>query len=153
MKRVVWSLGCILFEIMTLNPPYKDISGDKCENFVTKGIRPLLDYHRDIIPTEFWKNGIWNNLVIMFEKCTSLDSKNRPTVSHLLEILGKIQVEDFVDYRWGETDGSTTENFQEKLELLTISMEKAVKERDMKRVDQLLVQIQRLRSQYSDTQS
>jgi hypothetical protein len=138
---------------MTLNPPYKDISGDKCENFVTKGIRPLLDYHRDIIPMEFWKNVIWNNLVIMFEKCTSLDPKNRPTVAHLLEILGKIQVEDFVNYQWGETDGSTMENFQEKLETLTISMEKAVKERDMKRVDQLLVQIQRLRSQYSDIES
>jgi len=69
----IWSFGMVLFEILTLCPPFIDEDPLKIPERITEGHLPVVD---DLIEL----NGDYNGLVELHEICTSLSPHERPTI-------------------------------------------------------------------------
>jgi len=81
-KCDVWSFGMVLYQLMTLKPPYWDRDRFEATELIEKGIRPTLD----LLPQD------WSELLQIFITCTELDPEKRPdaaTVSAKLLALNK----------------------------------------------------------------
>lgn len=95
----VWSLGCVLFELLTLYPPYYNFESPQM--FAGVGMRPPLDLHttpgpdvgidRIIVPQELQQDPLWKQLVIVYESCTNSLPEDRPSIEEVKEMIQKIK--------------------------------------------------------------
>jgi len=84
-KVDIWSFGMVLFEMLTLDIPYRqeNLSRFDIPKHIRRGIRPTmspLDAAGDRAP-----------LVDVFKRCTELDVTVRPTARDIIQLLKKIQ--------------------------------------------------------------
>jgi len=78
----VWSFGMVLFELLTLKPPYSDVPSFDVPGKIISGIRPTL--LRDLTPE-------YEPLMVLFQKCTEMQPQERPDISLVKEELHTIQ--------------------------------------------------------------
>lgn len=71
-KSDIWSLGCVIYEMITLLPPFRANSMQALSNKVKKG------FYADI-PKHFS-----DDLRVVVSKCLQLDPKNRPSCDQIL---------------------------------------------------------------------
>src|SRR6185503_12886596 len=127
---LVWSLGCVLFELMTLHFPYSGINPTDCENFIINGIRPMLQYHQNIIPKEYLNDSIWKNLVFIFENCTLLQPEKRLNINQILELLNNIHLENNNDEKEKKEEKLDRNELEFKMKSVQDSLIKATESAD-----------------------
>lgn len=71
----VWSYGMLIYELICLERPYHEIQQFDIPDLVLAGIRPLFP-PMDLEP--------YRKLIKIFEDCTTLDPKKRPSMKKLL---------------------------------------------------------------------
>lgn len=86
----VWSLGCVLFELITLRTPHDNIRDIGQE--VLAGHRPSMraylvpeEDNKITVPLEMQENPLWKSLVEVFEACTEVDPEDRPSVEEVMD--------------------------------------------------------------------
>jgi serine/threonine protein kinase len=80
-KADVWSVGMVLFELMTLKMPYEDEDSSRLVGMIAEGRRPSVDK----IPASFAE------LISVFKVCTMLNPEERPEMSDVRERLQQIE--------------------------------------------------------------
>jgi len=78
----IWSLGMIMFELITLKRPYFDLPFLQVSEANASGARPNLP--DDMDKEEF------KDLIKLYEKCTRKIASKRPTAKRLLSFLGQL---------------------------------------------------------------
>ncbi|KAL5701118.1 hypothetical protein ACHQM5_026492 [Ranunculus cassubicifolius] len=102
MEVDIWSYGCVLVELLTLQIPYAayPVSGindilvlgkrppltEKLEKLVLSDVPALDEYYVDFSKGES-ETEILKFLVYLFRKCTERDPKDRPTAADIYEML------------------------------------------------------------------
>ena len=90
---LVWSLGCVLYSLITLSQPYSDIGIVDQDKFISQGKRPSLSSYQQAI-SFIEKDTMWPKLLTIFEHCTTLEPQKRPTSQQIIDYLkGKIDSE------------------------------------------------------------
>lgn len=80
-KADVWSVGMVLYELMTLKMPYEDEEASRLVGMIQEGRRPSLDK----IPAGF------GDLVTVFKACTMVEPEDRPEMTDVREKLQQIE--------------------------------------------------------------
>lgn len=81
-NTLVWSIGMVLYEIMSLKRPFEDISNVfELSSMAESGKAPPLS---DTLATKY------KNVLPFYEKCLSFDPEQRPTVKMAKETLAKL---------------------------------------------------------------
>ena len=89
---LVWSLGCVLYSLITLSQPYSDIGIVDQDKFISQGKRPSLSSYQQAI-SFIEKDTMWPKLLTIFEHCTTLEPQKRPTSQQIIDYLkGKIDL-------------------------------------------------------------
>jgi serine/threonine protein kinase len=91
LSRTVWSLGCLLFSLLTLDEPYAGITWERCEEKIKSGARPSLSVHVAATPYDIQHDLLWKHLILLFIRCTMALPEQRPNTAQLLHYLQKIQ--------------------------------------------------------------
>lgn len=92
----VWSVGCVLHVILTLQYPYK---GMDARTLLRIRKRPDInqfisaEFQDDVVqvPKDIHEDPIWNSLCNIFIRCTQLDPDSRPSTGDILDMLKKIK--------------------------------------------------------------
>ncbi|XP_024529529.1 uncharacterized protein LOC9651494 isoform X2 [Selaginella moellendorffii] len=89
----MWSFGCFISELLTLNVPYAGIGDNEIHNHIKAGERPSLTWKLDEIVLEPAVGGdkdCLDALIRLYESCTELDPGKRPTAQEALSSLQKL---------------------------------------------------------------
>lgn len=92
----VWSLGCVLHAILTLQNPYKGVDE---KTMLQNGERPNInhfiseDLQRKVklVPKKYHEDRVWKSLCNVFFRCTQSTPDSRPSTGQLLEMLERIE--------------------------------------------------------------
>ena len=142
----VWSLGCVLYELLTLSAPYTGISDVECERFITSGMRPFVQYHSSSIPKEHQQDLVWKGIVSLFEACTVLDPSSRPSAEQILAFLAQIKDNNTQLMEVGKPE-EDRESMERKLAELKAELQAAMNEEDFDRVAELNNELRAIRKQ------
>jgi len=77
----VWSLGMLMYELLTLKRPYYDVPYLQISEFNAAGIRPM-------VPEEVAKE--YKEIITLFDKCICKEPSKRPSAKRLITKLGKL---------------------------------------------------------------
>jgi len=81
-KADVWSYGMVLFELLTLDIPYRaHVNRFEIPKMIEAGVRPMLP---ELPPS-------YTNIVKLFIACTDSKIKSRPTAKEIVKKLRKLQ--------------------------------------------------------------
>lgn len=99
---LVWSLGCLLFLLLTMHEPYAEFKD--CKTYISARERPPMSaYIKGYcsenkfiqIPKEHQEHRIWIQLREVFHLCTMPMPEDRPDTSRVVELLEKIEKNEF----------------------------------------------------------
>lgn len=94
-KTTVLSVGCVLFEIMTLRAPYEYV--EEPQQYILHGIRPPLELNTKsafisiTVPEEIQHTTEWKVLGKLFEWCTERVPSERPSATQVLQELKQME--------------------------------------------------------------
>lgn len=83
----IWSFGMILFHVITMAPPYSDLSPFAVSRACASGDRPTL-------PENIASDSMWDPLVDIHRRCTNRAPEKRPNAKELFVDLMKLQKEE-----------------------------------------------------------
>ena len=140
----VWSLGCVLYELLTLSAPYTGISDGECERFITSGVRPIMQYHASYIPKEHQQDPVWKGMVSLFEACTALEPSSRPSAEQVLAFLAQIADSKSITMEVGKPEEGR-ESLERKLVELTAEVQVAAVAQDFDRTGELSTELRAIK--------
>jgi serine/threonine protein kinase len=143
----VWSLGCVLYELLTLSAPYTGIPDGECERFITSGVRPIMQYHSSSIPKEHQQDPVWKGMVSLFEACTVLDPSSRPSAEQILAFLTQITDSNSITTMEVGKPEEDRESLERKLVELKAELHAATTEKDFDRAAKLTNELQAIKKQ------
>ncbi|XP_071685901.1 uncharacterized protein [Rutidosis leptorrhynchoides] len=97
----VWSFGCLILELLTLQVPYAELPESEIHNLLSMGKRPLLTDELEAMgpaedtqvtisqskTEEYKKEKMLRFLIDIYRQCTKEDPNDRPTAEKLYHIL------------------------------------------------------------------
>jgi len=78
----IWCCGLIIYELLTLTPPYEEVGNMELTTVIKDGKRPRIG--NNLPNTKYHKR-----LRKLFEKCTILDQEERPTIREVKRFLSQ----------------------------------------------------------------
>lgn len=142
---LVWSLGCILFELLTLQRPYSEMKDPS--DIILKKIRPPLEPYLKPspnsvhVPEQLQQYPKWQQLVRLFEWCTMPEPHQRPSAKEVLDACETVEKGGNIEFK-REVEGS----LEDMIDKLKLDLLEAVKKNDFPNVDKILQQIKSLES-------
>jgi len=73
----IWSLGLVIYELLTLNTPYFDINPLEITSHIKLGNRPTTPK----------KTQEFKSIIHLFEICTYSNAEQRPTIKEVKKLL------------------------------------------------------------------
>eukprot|EP01119_Soliformovum_irregulare_P019856 TRINITY_DN636_c0_g1_i1.p1 TRINITY_DN636_c0_g1~~TRINITY_DN636_c0_g1_i1.p1 ORF type:complete len:677 (+),score=206.05 TRINITY_DN636_c0_g1_i1:159-2189(+) len=132
----MWSLGCVLCEMINLNLPHGEVEEKEAIIRSRNGVRPAL-------LVEDYENSIsLKNLVTIYEKCTSHNPAVRPRIQDVAMAFDHLDECGLFVQKSVEEGVIDDNNAKEQIEVLSLEAEQALKSGDFIKVRDLMAKMQ-----------
>ena len=137
----MWSLGCILYSLITLSQPYSDIGIVDQDKSIFQGKRPSLSSYKQAV-SFLEKDTMWPKLLTIFEHCTTLEPQKRPKSKQIIDYLkGEIELVDIPE----SIPIIDKYELEKEMENLTEQLHKAIENKEFGKVVIISEQLEHLK--------